>query len=221
MTKKIVEVTLDSREPITVKDQLMLHEEVKWVEETELPACDIEISGVGFERKTLSDYINSLTKGRLQEQRKKMSQRYEEAYILLEADLFETESPVRSDMEAESIRGSIASITARENTGVNAVVPCSSPEMLIDMAVRLARKHIEEAEDDFLPTGEVDTGEPTSLMMYGCIDGVGPMTARRIHAKWPSITDFIENSDMESLQEIEGIGKETALSIIEQLVAVK
>lgn len=215
MTKETVHVTIDVREPGEVTAKVSDHPEVESFDLAELPAGDLEINGVGFERKTMSDYASSLLEGRLNEQAVKLNQRYEHAYILVEGDLVETGNPldaVTSNIAPESLRGSMSSLTARQGLPV---LCCSNRALLADMAVRLARKHVEEKGTSFVTSGAVGKNEPTAKMMYSCISGVGADTAETLYAEYPSMAEFMSNASVEDLQQLDGIGEKTAEKIME------
>lgn len=218
MVKKSVEVVIDVREPPEITGAVDAHPEVESYEFAELPAADLEISGIGFERKAPGDYVGSLKDGRLTEQTMKLGQRYEHAYILYEGSIVETDSPFKSSMNGSSIRGSMASLIAREDSGVHAVIPVSNRELLVDMAIRIARKHIEESDQKYIPKPDVGVNADPTEMMYACIPGVGPEMAERLKEHYPTIRMFTEEASFEELQEIEGIGEERALKIIDAFV---
>lgn len=214
MPKQKVEVIIDVREPPEVTGAVDAHPDVESYEFAELPAADLEISGIGFERKAPNDYVGSLKDGRLTEQTYKLGERYEHAYILYEGALVETENPFKSSMNGSSVRGSMASLIAREDSGVHGVIPCSNRELLVDMAIRVARKHIEESNQKYIPKPDVEFESDSTLMMYACIPGVGPEMAERLKERYPTLGKFVKEADFESLQEIEGIGEERALKIL-------
>lgn len=215
--KESVHAIIDVHEPPEITGEIDGHPDVESYEIQELPAADIEIEGIGFERKTPSDFASSLTEGRLDEQTQKLNQRYDIAYVLIEGSMAETENIFKSAISGESLRGAEASLTAREDSGVQAALHCSNSSLLVDMAVRLARKHIEDSDSEYIPTPDIGIDEPTGKMMYACIPGIGPSTASTLYEEYPSITDFVENADYDSLQELEGIGDQTALDILEAI----
>lgn len=217
MTKRDVDVIIDINEPGEITSAVDLHDEVRSYQLKELPAADLEISGVGFERKTPEDYVQSMMDDRLTQQTHKLGERYEHAYILLEGDIVETENPFKSSMKGESIRGSMASLIAREDSGVHGIIPCSNQGLLIDMAIRVSRKHVEEAGSEFVPKPSTGVDAPTTLMMYACIDGVGPEMAQTLYEEYPTISEFVYNADYDSLQQLDGIGEKTAIRIIEEM----
>lgn len=212
-----MKATIDLNElqdSLKVPDAFDAHPDVDSIDMSErLPAGDIELLGVGFERKTISDYVASMEDGRIDEQVVKLSQVYDESYILVEGDLAGTEN-MFSGMSGTSIRGSMASVTARDN-GVNAVIPCSTIELLADMATRLARKHVEESDKKYLPTHDLqDNDAPVEMKMYACIDGVGPETAESLYEKYPVPAFLCKMSSVEKLTEIDGIGEKTAKKVL-------
>ncbi len=214
MTKEKVVVVIDVHEPPDITDEVSKHPEVEDFNIDSDFGADIEIAGVGFERKTIGDYASSLTEGRLEEQRFKLSQRYEYAYVLIDGNMQETRNLFKSSLDGTSIRGHMASLTAREISGINAVIPCGNTKLLVDMAIRLARKHVEDKNREYVPTDEVDDDTPVAIKVYCQLPNVGPKTAKKLHEKWPALNEFYENVTYESLKEIEGIGENRALQII-------
>lgn len=217
MAKEQVSVVVDVHEPPEITGAVGNHPDVEEYSIDELPAADIEVEGVGFERKTVQDYALSLTSGRLEDQCRKLNDRYEHAYVLVDGDLVETDNPFKSNINGESLRGHMASLTAREDSGVEGVFPCSNPALLADMAVRLARKHIEESDRTFVPQPVDDPDVSTAFKMYCCMPDVGPTTAEKLEAEWSSAAQFVEEVDYDTLQQIDGIGEATALKIIDAM----
>lgn len=209
-----VTVAVDDREPATLVDAVRSHPDVAAVEVGRLDAGDLVIGDVGIERKTLPDYVNGLI-GRsspdLFEQVERLAASFEHAYLLLEAEL---PADGTEGVPASAVRGSVASITARRDTPV---VPCSDLERLVDLAVRLGRKHVEEPSQPALPDGAVTVrDEPTAKRIYGCIDGVGPETAERLYEAFPAVADLLD-APREELTAVEGIGPKRAAAIDEAL----
>ncbi|PHQ43897.1 hypothetical protein Z052_01805 [Halorubrum sp. C191] len=217
MSKESVPAVVDTREPVEVAALVAEHEEVDGVEREELAAADIVFGTVGVERKTIDDYVASIEDGRITEQIEKLADAFETAYILIDGDLVESEQLWQSGMSPASVRGHIASTTAREN-GIEAVIPCSSTELLVDLGVRLARKHVEDPSRSYVPSPDI-TGRDADVttQMYACLPGVGPKTAAALAERWPSMTAFVSDVDWEALQRVDGIGEETAASILTAL----
>lgn len=205
-----VVVAVDDREPATVVEAVRRHADVEAVERHRLAAGDLVISDVGVERKTLPDYASALLGRRapdLNDQVRRLRDSFAHSYLLLEAAF-----PADGDpgVPAAAVRGSAASITVRLDTPV---IPCSDLARLVDVAVRLGRKHAEDPSTPALPGGAV-TGvdAPTPKRMYGCIDGVGPDLAARLYDRFPTVADLLAASP-EELRAVEGIGPKRAEAI--------
>ncbi|WP_101294548.1 helix-hairpin-helix domain-containing protein [Halegenticoccus soli] len=207
-----VSVRVDDREPPSLVEEVRAHPDVEDVTVVRLPAGDVAVDGVGFERKTLRDYVSSAfarSGTDLREQIERLNARYGYSYVLVEADLSDTET-IRSGVSPASIRGSMASITARTGTPV---IPCSDRRLLVDFAVRLGRKHLEDPSERRLNGGAVtDPREPTPKRMYGCIDGVGPEIATTLYEAYPTVESLLAAAP-EELMRIEGIGPKRARTI--------
>ena len=216
--KQKVSVKVDIHEPEQITGAVATHDDVEEYSIGSDFHADILVEGVAFERKSVSDYVKSLKEDRLKDQTRRMGEVYEHAYILIDGDMSETDSPFKSDMNGTSIRGSWASMTAREDSGVHAVIPCSNPSMLADMAIRLARKHVEESDETFVPSPATEPDASTTTMMFACINGVGPKMAETLSDEFDSISDFMDRADYEMLQDIEGVGPKTATRILEAFI---
>lgn len=207
-------VVVDDREPAAVAEVVGANADVDAVEVRRLAAGDLVVGDVGVERKTLGDYVSALV-GRsapdLYDQVRRLNEAHAHAYVLLEAEL---PADGDDDVPAVAVRGSIASITARFGTPV---IPCSDLDRLVDVTVRLGRKHVEEPSTPALPPGSVTTLDaPTSKRMYGCIDGIGPETADRLYRSYPAVADLLGASP-EDLMAIEGVGPKRADAVYSAL----
>lgn len=211
---KRVAVTVDDREPAGLVAALNRHPDVESVAVDRLPAGDIVVGGVGVERKTPADFVRSAV-GRtgvdLREQLRALGAAYDHAYLLVEGDFPELDG--RGDNPAV-VRGAVASLMARTDTPV---VPCGDRERLVDLAVRLGRKHVEEPSPDPLSNGAVTRrADPTPMKMYGCIDGVGRATAENLYEAFPTVAELAA-APVEALREVEGVGEVRARAIREAL----
>lgn len=216
--KKSVRVVVDSREPLDdILPHIIEHGEVEEYEVDELSSGDFAIEGVGFERKTPSDYATSITDSddHLRGQAERMVEQYDHAYVLLEGDMSDFEFLSHTNMNPNSLRGFAASLTAREGVPV---IPCSNTENLVDYAIRQARKHIESPSSSSLrvKTTVESSDEPVVKRMFGCIEGVGADTAGKLHLQFPSLQDAIE-ADASDFEVIEGVGPKTAQKIHDAL----
>ncbi|SEP62271.1 ERCC4 domain-containing protein [Natrinema salaciae] len=207
-----VAVTVDDREPAGLVEAVRRHADVTEVRVERLASGDLAIGSVGFERKTPRDYVTSAV-GRagsdLTDQVERMATAYDHSYVLLEGEFADLES-LRTTVSPASIRGSMASITARQGVPV---VPCTDRRRLVDFAIRLGRKHAEDPTTDRLPVGSVPSRrEPTTKRIYGCIEGIGPELAATLYDRYPSVEALLE-AGREDLTRIDGIGEVRANTI--------
>lgn len=210
MTKEKVKAVVDIREPNELIVAVSEHDDVEDYEISKLEAGDIAIRGVGFERKTISDYASSLT-GKsdrdLYDQVEKMKEGYDHGYILIEGDLIDVESMTHTNVNPNSLKGSMASIEARHGIPVKM---CSNMELLVDKAIALARKHHEDPVSKVLPTGSISgIDEPFTKRVYGCIDGVQKSRAESLYERYPTVDELLD-ADKGEIRQIEGIGEKTA-----------
>ncbi|WP_459193101.1 helix-hairpin-helix domain-containing protein [Halosimplex sp. J119] len=207
-----VTALVDDREPDAVAAAVRAHPDVAAVDVCRLDAGDIVIGAVGFERKAVGDYLGSAlgrTGTDLEAQVAALDEACEHAYVLVEGTWADLEAHWPGVAEA-SIRGSAASVTARFGVPV---VPCGDLERLVDVAVRLARKHAEAPSARPLPTSAVPSrAEPVAKRMYGCIDGVGPTTAQALYEAFPTVESLVAADESELLA-IEGVGPTRAEAI--------
>lgn len=207
-----VAVTVDDREPAGLVEAVRSHADVSAVSVDRLAAGDLVIGSVAVERKTPRDYVNGVM-GRagpdLHDQLERLAASYDHAYVLLEGDFTDLDT-MRTSIDSAAIRGSMASITARQAVPV---IPCTDRRRLVDFAIRLGRKHAEEPSRRPLPVGSVPSRrEPTTKQMYGCIDGIGPELAATLYEAYPTVAELLEAS-VSDLERIDGIGETRARAI--------
>ena len=207
-----VAIAVDDREPADVVRALRGHPEVSEAAVRRLEAGDVSVGGVGFERKTPPDFVRSAmgrTGTDLRDQLTRMRESYDHAYLLIEGDFVDVEAAVPGFSPA-SVRGAVASLMAR--TGVP-VVPCGSRNRLVDLAVRIGRKHVEDPGTRPLEPGAVASRrEPTVKRMYGCIEGIGPEMAARLYEAYPTVADVVAATPAD-LRELDGVGETRAETI--------
>ncbi|MFB9806927.1 ERCC4 domain-containing protein [Haladaptatus pallidirubidus] len=230
MTTISVSVVVDDREPANLIRAVRSHPNVHSVDIDRLSTGDIAIRAgkieavtiadnnsisVGIERKTPTDYVTSAFSASgtdLYDQAARLSEVYTHGYVLVEGTLDEMEAAAVGPDPA-AVRGSLASLTARHIP----VIPCSDCERLVDVAIRLGRKHTEEPGIRRLPSGAVtNRHEPVTKRIYGCIEGIGPTMADRLYERFPTVASLVSASS-EDITCIEGIGKEREEAIRKSL----
>jgi ERCC4-type nuclease len=209
-----VAVTLDDREPPDVGRLLRAHPEVTKVTIRRLDAGDVVVGDVGIERKTSRDFVRSAMGRRgsdLRDQLRRLAAASEHPYLLVEGDLSDLDRAANSPASA---RGALASLLAR--TGIP-VVPCGSREALVDLAVRIGRKHVERPGNRPMEPGSIPArSEPTAKRIYGCIEGIGPTLAARLHEAYPTVADLLDAS-IADIARLEGFGEGRARAVHEAL----
>ncbi|MCU4742859.1 helix-hairpin-helix domain-containing protein [Natronoglomus mannanivorans] len=207
-----VAVTVDDREPAALFETVRDHPDVAEATRERLPAGDIVIDSVGLERKTIRDYVNGVAARSgpdLRDQVERLNATYDHSYVLLEGDFAGIDS-LQTSISSEAFAGSMASITARLETPV---IPCTDRRRLVDFAIRLGRKHLEEPSSRQLPVGSVPSRrEATTKRMYGCIEGIGPELATALYEAYPSVEALLE-AKLEELTAVPGIGETRARAI--------
>lgn len=215
--KESIEVVIDDREPSDVINEFAIHEEVSDWDIERLETGDVKIptstTSILVERKTVQDYASSLTGGRLPRQIEEMQSVCENVYVMVDGDLSSTDSLYHTNLSGESIRGHMASVMARKGIPV---IPCSNTSLLVDMVVRLARKHIEKPSSNYMETGPVDIDRPVTERLYGNLTGIGSEMAHTLHTNFNSVEEIL-NASQEQLEEVDGIGSKRASTIHQEL----
>lgn len=171
---------------------------------------------VVFERKTPSDYAGTLMGKdgtRLDEQIQKLVDFDGPAYILIEGNQEDFRHLTGTNIAPQSLVGSVASTDVRYLDGVRF---CSDADGLVDMAIRLARKHKESPSTSSLQASTVEKDASYAKRAFGALDGVGPEMADMLEQRYRSLSAALK-ADVEDLQQIDGIGEKRAKSIHRQL----
>lgn len=221
MGKETIDVIIDDREPEDLIVEFSQHDEVNDWRVDRLDEADIQFEhpemseklDILIERKGPGDYNGSLTGGRLYDQCERMQETTDNPFVLVEGDIGDLYDREYGELPPSSIRGSMASIMIRNKVPI---VPVQDQEGLVDLAVRLARKTIEDSSRSSLNTGPVDRAEPVAKRFFGLVPSVGPSTAESLYAEFETVEEALSASE-EDFQEIEGIGPKTAQKINEAL----
>lgn len=212
MSKQKVDATVDVHEPTSVVEAVMEHDEVESLELDDLDSGDIVVEGTAFERKTPSDFASSMLESdnRLRDQVQRMVEQHDNVYVLVEGSLTDFDYLTHTNVEPQSLRGFAASIEARNGVGVKF---CDTENLLVDMAVRLARKHTEDPSRELRVQSSVETDAPVVKRMVACVDGVGADTADEIYEQYDSIPMLLDAIGNDELDSVNGVGPKTAENI--------
>lgn len=207
-----ITATIDSNEHAQspdLKAELQAHRCVDTVTVDPLPAADIAMGSLGFERKQPEDYVASILDDRLEQQTRKLDDAYEQAYILYAGSLDMTDGNFWSDINGNAIRASMAALYVRD-TGVDGIITGLNRETRLDIAVELCRKHATSTSGVFgphveTPTLSDDIGTDTTTQMYACLPGVGPVLAQRMRDNYASMRALLD-AETDELEQLDGIG---------------
>lgn len=212
-------VVVDVHEPDKIRMLLLSHPDVdNWLEES-LDAADIVVNGVGFERKTPSDFAQSILDNRIDEQIRKLTEAYEHSVILIEGGFDGFSSLDHTSLTPQSARGKAASIHMRWGIPVVPTGGTAGTEtakrLLVDYATRLGRKSTEEPSSAYLEGSVVGQDEPLGKRLWGCFEGVG---ATRADDLWMAVGSPVQGPlSPNELEAIDGIGAKTAESLVNQM----
>lgn len=224
MGKEMVDVRIDFREPSDLVTAVANHDEVEdyTIEDLEesVGTADLVVQGIGFERKTPSDFAGSVTDSdnHLRDQVERMTETFEQSYVMVEGDLEDFGYLTRTNVAPQALRGFASSIEARnENIGVKF---CSNIDLLVDQAIRLSRKHIEDESRGSLriDTSVTKEDEPFEKRVLGLVENIGAKTADTIYEELdePSLPELLD-TEPSAFTAIDGIGDKTAEQIWETL----
>jgi ERCC4-type nuclease len=213
-----VDIIVDARESrSSLPDVFEAHDQVNSVRTELLSVGDIIVNEeVVFERKTINDFVSSIQDRRLETQIEQMYQMFgpEKSYVVIEGALSDFEKLQYSKFSPEAAWGYSASITARWQCTPLYV---NSKRMLVDQVVRIGRKHFEKTtrvvrKPEASPSVADDDYFSRAVLQ---LSGIGRSKISPLRRKYSSIEN-LSKADVESLQEIDGIGSKTATKIVEE-----
>jgi len=209
--KEKPKIIIDYRE----KNSLVISELVSLgldVEVKELKVADYLVNGTAIERKTVSDFINSMKNRRLLKQLEELRQ-YESRLLIVEGieeqELYSDDfSEERGGMHPNSIRGFLLSIL------LNYKVPVIFTKNYEDTAKFISVLSRKKPRESPLNVTKKFLGrkEQSQYILEG-FPGIGPKTARRLLKKFKTIKNVI-NATEEELKKEAGKKAENLLRII-------
>lgn len=214
--KEQVDVTIDSNEEaqnLKCVEIFVMHEDVSRFNIEDLETGDFIVEDCMFERKTPSDFAGSVKKGRLREQVDRMAKSEYKPYVLVEGDMEDFSNLEHTQMPAKSLRGMAASIMGRHGIPV---VFCSNAENLADIAIRIARKTVEDVSEMHVSTPETTKEVPFIVKFFMNFDGIGLETAEDLGGEFKTVQSAL-NADISDYTDIDGVGEKTAQTILDTL----
>jgi len=182
------------------------------VEMKELKVADYLVNGTAIERKTVSDFINSMKNRRLLKQLEELGQ-YESRLLIIEGieeqELYSDDfSEEKIGMHPNSIRGFLLSILLNYKIPVVFTKNYKDTSRFISV---LSRKKPREAPLNV--TKKFRSRKEQSQYILEGFPGIGPKTARRLLKKFRTIKSVINAAEEELRKEI-GKKAENLLRII-------
>lgn len=207
LAEKKVKVIADYREvPSRVIDELTrLGVEV---EARQLKVGDFILSDrVGVERKSVSDFIQSIIDKRLLDQAERLSKTYERPMMILEGENLYT----RRAIHPNAIRGALAAIAVDFQIPIlQTLDEVETAELLVAIA---KREQVKEAREVAIRPGPKGLTLPMQqrFIVEG-LPGVSAVLAKRLLNHFKSVERVMCAAD-EELRQVRGIGREKAKKI--------
>jgi len=168
------------------------------VEFRELKVADYLVNNVAIERKTISDFVNSIINKRIIRQLQELQQ-YENKLLIIEGiDEQELYSDDSEGINANAIRGFLLSVTIKQKIPV--ILTKNYEDTARYLAV-LARK--KEKESSLNVTKKSLNKKERLQFILESFPGIGPKTAKKLLQHFKTIKN-IANASIEELTEIIG-----------------
>lgn len=168
---------------------------------------DYQVSDeVVIERKTAKDFVDSIVDKRLFKQARSLMEEFKRPLIILEGD-----DLYNGMINPNAIRGSIASIAL--DFGIS-IIPTRNAQ---DTAAMIKRIAIREQSGEKTPIQIRTDKKPVNLweqqlFIIESLPNIGPVNAKNLLEHFGTVVNIINASESQ-LQEVEGIGKKTAVNI--------
>lgn len=168
---------------------------------------DYQVSDeVVIERKTAKDFVDSIVDKRLFKQARSLMEEFKRPLIILEGD-----DLYNGMINPNAIRGSIASIAL--DFGIS-IIPTRNAQ---DTAAVIKRIAIREQSGEKTPIQIRTDKKPVNLweqqlFIIESLPNIGPVNAKNLLEHFGTVANIINASESQ-LQEVEGIGKKTAVNI--------
>lgn len=202
-----LEVAMDPRESRSPVARLLLERGIR-IKTVPMTTGDYRVSQrIVVERKSATDFAASLRDGRLFEQLGRLAQ-HETGVVLVEGDPFSA----RTGLSPASLAGALAAALADHRVSI---VSVPDAQASADLLTSLARRELRDGHAGpyrserpaFHPEGQL-------LYLVQGLPGIGPVLARRLLEHFGSVAELAAASP-EGLQEVDGVGPETAGAIHE------
>ena len=158
-----------------------------------------------IERKTNSDFVQSIMNGRLFNQCARLRKTLMTPLIIVEGNPFRT----RHDIKPEAIKGALLSISLRWQIPI---IRSTGREDTVELMIMASNQH---NNPPVFISGKTTVARKKQNQMHFFIQGlpgVGPALAQRLLAHFNTIEQMVL-ADIKTLEKVEGIGKTKATKL--------
>ena len=208
--KELLEIVVDTREQNSKVVESLSKKDVK-INSSQLSVGDYIISeNTAVERKEVSDFLESVTDGRLFSQAKDLSENYLQPVIILEGEgLFE-----RRNIDDNAIYGALSSLACDFRIPILSTKDGDETAALLYSMVEREKK---EKKATSLRKGKksMSSHDRKRYILEG-LPSISGVLAQRLLEHFGSVRKVFQ-ADVEELKQVEGIGPSTAEKIIEMI----
>ena len=215
--KEMTKILVDIHEPERIAD--MLRERGLDVERIYLQSGDYVFSNIGVERKTFSDFRNTLFGGRLWDQMFNLKKTYEKPMLIIDKTPLDINWGM-SERERRSISGAMARIAKLGIPVITLTGQSSAPvsDLFLDI-VEFSFLSSEKKDPSVKPIprkGERFTTREVTEDMLCMMPGIGRETAKEILLRYPTM-ELLCQATLEDLKKIPILGQKKASRLYEVL----
>ena len=205
--KPKIKIIVDHREKNSlVISELVASREV-FLEFKQLPVADFLIRDIAIERKTVSDFLNSMINKRLSRQLEEMKQ-YPKQLLIIEGieekELYNDSKRRESGINPNAIRGFLLNILLEYQVPI---IFTKNYEDTSRFLLVLAKKESRGEESIRAKKKSLSKKEQIQYILEG-FPGIGPSTAKKLMKEFKSIKNII-NSSQDDLKKV--IGKKAEI----------
>lgn len=180
------------------------------VEIKNLKVADYLVGGVAIERKTVSDFIGSMTNKRLIKQLQEIQQ-YKKRLLIIEGiEDYELYDDSPEGMNGNAIRGFLLSITLKYNVPI--IFTKNSEDTAKYISIISKKKDKEMSLN--VSKKALNSKEQKQFILEG-FPGIGPVTAKKLLKEFKSVKNIL-NASEEDLQKILGKKAEGFFKIVNE-----
>ena len=176
----------------------------------EMIIADFVVGEIGIERKTLSDFIQSVKGGKMFNQLNDLCANFKRAMLLMEVDM-----GILTKTDKVILLGALARIAA-DYKELNVV--CLPIQIPADKFLLKLEEKVNTSSDEHHYSFRRVVGNPAVYSLVA-FKGISPTLAKRLLEKFGSVFN-VANASLDELKEIEGIGEGRALALYSGFRAV-